>query len=82
MRIYNYPFYKHLSEARKGVVRSMVNAIGDEGFAGFRELISALSRQDYNKAAAEMLTTQWGRSLSEIGVERAFKLSEIMRYDK
>ena len=79
MLVSSYPFYKTLSKSRKRVITAMYNALGDDGFAGFRELITALSNEDYGKAASEMLTTQWGRSLTEIGVERAFRLSEIMR---
>ena len=57
----------------------MINHLGDDGFAGFRELITALSQKEYGKAADAMLANQWGRSLNELGTERAARLSEIMR---
>ncbi len=79
MKESDYPFYEHLSKSRKRVITAMINHLGDDGFAGFRGLITALSTKDYSKAADEMLTTQWGRSLNELGTERASRLSEIMR---
>jgi len=77
-----FPFYRYLSSTRKDVIIQMMYILGPAGFTGFRNMITALSRKEYDVAADEMVDSKWHRDLEELGSERAFWLSEVMRNDE
>ena len=77
-----FPFYRYLDSARKDVIIQMIYILGPAGFTGFRNMITALSRKEYGIAADEMLLSKWHRDLEELGSDRAYRLSEIMRNDE
>ncbi len=62
-------------KARKEVLVEMVFNMGIGGVMKFRKMLGALVKQDYDKAAAEMLDSRWA---SQVG-QRAVTLANIMR---
>ena len=49
----------HLNDVRKGVIVEMFYQLGKEGTLKFVKMWDALSKKDYNKAALEMLDSNW-----------------------
>jgi len=74
-----FPFYDSMNSARKNVILMMIFNMGIGSFNGFRNMITALYVSDYETAADEMLDSKWHRKLKELGSDRAYRLSEIMR---
>lgn len=70
-----FPFYDRMNSARKNVILNMVYNLGIRSFTGFRRMITALSTQDYELAAVEMLDSKWAVQVGE----RANRLAEIMK---
>ena len=77
-----FPFYRYLTPNRRGVIIQMIFTMGESRFNGFRKMITALSRKQYGIAADEMLDSKWHRKLTELGSDRAYRLSETMRNDE
>lgn len=70
-----FPFYDRMNSARKNVILNMVYNLGIRSFTGFRRMITALSVQDYETAAVEMLDSKWA---GQVG-DRSKRLAEIMK---
>lgn len=56
-----FPWYNKLNTARKLVILSMVYNLGMGGFRGFKRMIYALDRQQWDNAAVEMQCSKWAR---------------------
>jgi lysozyme len=54
-----FPFWNKLSELRQEVVANMMFNLGWPRLKGFKKMIAALEKQDYELAAAEMLDSKW-----------------------
>lgn len=52
--IRTYYWYRHLTQARKNVIISMVYQLGAVGFDKFKNAIEAIENEDWGKAGAEM----------------------------
>mgnify|MGYP001573564491 CR=1 FL=1 len=78
LRCRRFPWWVSLSEARQGVVVNMAFNLGLGGFSGFRRMIDALVEGDWNRAADEMLDSEWSE---QVGA-RAQRLAIQMRSDE
>lgn len=74
----NVPWWCELSEVRQAVMISMCFNLGWPRFSGFRQMLFATQRGDYDTAADEMLDSRWA---SQVGI-RAKELSDMMRHDE
>lgn len=70
-----YTWFGGLDPARQLVVVCMIFNLGPNGFAGFKDTITALSIHDYNLAAADMVMSQWAKQVGN----RALVYARIMR---
>ena len=68
-------WFEGLSDVRKAVVVNMMFNLGLRKFKGFRRMIAALEREDYEAAADEMLDSKWARQVGQ----RAVRLAQQMR---
>lgn len=73
-----FPWFKGLSEARQWAVISMVFNLGISKFLDFRGMIAAIQKQDFNRAADEMLNSTWHAQVKG----RAERLAHMMREDQ
>jgi len=64
-----------LSQTRDEVLMELLFWHGFQGFKGFKRMISALKREDYETAADEMLDSNSGRNYPT----RMYELSVLMR---
>lgn len=67
--------YKKLNQNRKDILIEMVFNLGYPRLCGFKKMLSALDRGDYDGAANEMLDSKWARDVGE----RAKTLAYFMR---
>ena len=70
------PFWFKLTDDRRRVLANMGYQLGIGGLMGFRRMLAALERGDYEAAAGEMLDSKWARQDSP---RRARRLAERMR---
>lgn len=67
--------YRSLNSVRQVVIANMCFNLGFYGLLNFKRMWAAIGRQDYERAAAEMLDSKWAH---QVGY-RAKELAEIMR---
>lgn len=70
-----FSWFDRLSPLRQQVLVNMAFNIGLPRLKGFRNMLAALERGDYNRAAVEMLDSRWARQVKS----RAVELSDWMR---
>lgn len=70
-----FSWFSTLSLDRQNVVLSMLFNLGMPRFKKFAKVISALEIKDFERAASEMLNSQWA---AQVG-RRATELAELMR---
>lgn len=70
-----YQWFKELDEVRKKVLVDMRFNLGPSRLQGFKKMIAALERHDYQSAANEMLDSLWAKQVKT----RAERLAEMMR---
>lgn len=70
--------FSSLDEVRQGVVIDMIFNMGPAKFLGFTETLKALAKRDFDKAAEEMLDSDWARQVKG----RALTLAQMMRTGK
>lgn len=73
--LYRFDWFTALAPVRKRVLINMHFQLGFYGFNSFGKMIKALSRDNYNEAATEMLDSVWARRHNE----RATRLVKMMR---
>jgi lysozyme len=69
------PWVEGLSQTRQNVLINMTYNLGIYGLLKFKKMLSALKKEEYGKAADEMLLSRWS---SQVG-HRAVSLSNDMR---
>lgn len=67
-----------LDEARRAVIIDMIYNMGLPKLLGFKNMLAALRNGDYNKAAIELLDSNYARQVKT----RAIKNAEILRTGK
>jgi lysozyme len=70
-----FSFWDNLSELRQEVVCNMMFNLGWPKLKGFKKMIAALEKKDYELAAAEMLDSKWRLQVKG----RALELARQMR---
>lgn len=70
-----FSWFGALDDARKDVVLSMLFNLGLDGFKGFRGMIAALQKKDYDRAASEMMNSVWASQVKR----RAVELADMMK---
>jgi lysozyme len=76
--LHSFDFFPKLSENRQIVLVDMSYNLGHKNLEGFHSMIAALESGDYEKAADEMLNSEWAKQVKD---ERADELANIMRTD-
>ena len=72
------PDWRDVSEVRQMVLINMAFNLGTFGLLNFKRTIAYIREQDFDKAADEMLRSEWAEQVGE----RAVRLSEAMRTEK
>lgn len=72
---HHLPWFGDLTQERQYVVISMVFNLGINGFLGFKKMIAAIQREDWQGAAMEMINSQWAVQVGQ----RAAELATMMR---
>lgn len=70
-----WDWFESLDWPRQGVIICMLHQLGARGVAGFRKMIDALSRGDYEAAADEMVNSTWHKQTRE----RCERMAAVMR---
>jgi lysozyme len=70
------PFWFKLTDDRRRVLANMGYQLGIAGLMGFKRMLAALERGDYEAAAREMLDSKWAKRDTP---GRAGRLAERMR---
>ncbi len=70
-----WDWFADLDWQRQGVLICMLHQLGARGVAGFRKMLDALARKDYETAAAEMLSSSWRAQTPQ----RCELMAQIMR---
>ena len=66
----SFPWWSKLSPTRQQVVASMGYQMGMGGLMGFRRMLAAMDRGDYDTAGKEMMDSKWARSDSPARAQR------------
>ena len=72
------PWFAGLSDVRQRVIANMAFNLGVGGLHSFHDMIAALERQDFDRAADELLASRWA---NQVGA-RAPRLARMMRTGK
>ena len=70
------PFWPRLTDDRRRVLANMGYQLGVGGLMGFKRMLAALERGDYEAAAREMLDSKWAKRDTPA---RAGRMAERMR---
>ena len=74
----NFPWAARLDKVRSGVLVEMVFNMGIGRFKGFKKMLAACQKGEWDKAADEMLDSAWHKQVKK----RAETLADIMRKGK
>jgi len=69
------PVSSKLGKTRYRVLINMMFNLGINGFMSFRKMRQAIFKQDFNRAADEMLDSKWAMQVGD----RAIRLADMMR---
>lgn len=73
-----YPWYSILDDVRKGVLIDLCYNMGIKSLLGFKRMISALEKDDYETAARELKNSDWFRF--DVAKSRSVPLIAAMRF--
>lgn len=59
------PWWKHLDEARGGVLQNMAFNLGIMRLLDFRKMLAAVERGDWSAASYEMLNSKWAQQVGK-----------------
>ncbi len=77
-RLDRLDWFANISAVRQAVLADMCFNLGWPRLSGFRKMLAAVSRGDYDRAAEEMLDSRWRHQVGE----RALYLARVMRDNK
>lgn len=75
VKLQHIPWFNYLVPARKDCIIDMCFNIGIDGMLGFHDMIAAIQDNDYSRASAAMLNSQWAKQVGQ----RAIVLSDMMQ---
>ena len=64
------PFWPKLTDDRRRVLANMGYQLGIAGLMGFKRMLAAMERGDYDTAGKEMMDSKWARSDSPARAQR------------
>ena len=70
-----FPWFPLLDEPRQLVLMNMAFNLGTDGLIKFTQMLEAIKRKDWTKAAEEMRDSKWAKQVGS----RAIELSLIMK---
>ena len=70
-----WDWFDKLDWPRQGVIVCMLFQLGARGVSGFRKMLDALARKDYESAANEMINSSWHKQTPT----RCERMASIMR---
>ncbi len=70
-----FSWFDNLDDIRQGIIIEMDFNLGLKNFKGFRKMLAACEKQDYELAAREMLDSLWARQVGQ----RAETLADLMK---
>lgn len=73
----SFPWFEGLSPIRQRVVINLRFALGPMKFRGFRQMLAALQDGAFDRAADELLDSEWARVVGN----RARRLARMLRHD-
>lgn len=73
---HNLSFFAALNDVRQGVLMDMCFNLGIAGLLKFKNMLAAIERGEYDRAAAEMLDSTWADQVHD----RAKELASLMKY--
>ena len=68
------PFWPRLTDERRRVLANMGYQLGVGGLMGFKRMLAAIERGDYDTAGKEMMDSKWARSDSPARAQRLRKM--------
>ena len=68
------PFWSKLTDERRRVLANMGYQLGMDGLMGFKRMLAAVERGDYDTAGKEMMDSKWARSDSPARAQRLRKM--------
>ena len=68
------PWWRSLSEGRQRALANLCFNMGITRLLGFRNMLAALHKGDYKRAAAECLDSKWVRQVQESRINRIVRL--------
>lgn len=71
----SFLWFDFLSPERQAAIANMVFNLGLRGFMGFKNMIAAIEKGDFDMAAIEMLDSEWS---AQVG-KRATELSHMIK---
>lgn len=72
----SHKWFNDLTNQRKSVILNMAYNLGYRGLLGFKRMIAALERGDYDAAKREMLDSKWARQVGDRAVRLANQMSK------
>lgn len=75
----SFPWYEPLDRIRRRALLDMRFQLGPRGFRGFKKMIAALERNDFEYASTEALDSKWARQDSP---RRALEITYMLRTGK
>jgi lysozyme len=74
--IRRFPWWLDVDDGRQQIIVCMAYQLGMNGVANFKKMCAAMAEHDYERAADEMLDSEWARKDSP---ERAHRMAQMMR---
>jgi lysozyme len=68
------PWWRSLSEGRQRALANLCFNMGISRLTGFKNMLAALHKGDYTRAALECLDSKWARQVQKSRIERVLRL--------
>jgi lysozyme len=72
----SHKWFNDLTPARKSVILNMAYNLGYRGLLGFKKMIAAIERGDYDEAKRQMLYSKWARQVGDRAIRLANQMSK------
>lgn len=72
----SHNWFNNLTPNRRSVILNMAYNLGYNGLLGFKKMIAAIERGDYDEAKRQMLDSKWARQVGDRAVRLANQMSK------